>query len=688
MKAPFLILCCALAFSVGNSAIANPPATAGPLSAFQDVEKDIFRKTFKEAMTLGANAEMARLFKKNPEHCAHWVLDTAEDISEAPSELLFKRMDAFRKAWKSAWGTDFCTKMEVYFSLLSVQVKRSRVKLKATYDKKTILFHANMSGEKQGFKFTALGLDFERLGEAFDELGDKYYAAYSYLFAGLCYEDTALGPKNADQKRSCVNYEKYMAACEAIELSDPQYKTIRDHYARLAALGFATPRVEEGTGPEVEGAAATPKAAKGPAAAAVSLEMEFDLVEKLTAFSRPSYFLDDIYPIWNSVTLNKKGSRATILRIEDGPDVLRVGSADIQVDEDRDGEGDVELPIRGRLDPVVMEIGEGPSKRKWAVLAITGSETDTYQGVQVNLAPNDDLINIYYAPAGSMIGEVAGTKIRVLDDNLDGIYGSPAMAYGHTGLTKGHFQPEMDSVVIGKSKRALPWSEYQQIEGIWYRMEIADGGKRLTATPQNLPTGTLKLKYKGPAASFLIVRGENTYENSFFDLSSAKSVEVPVGRYSFYFGMVSKGKKKQLMKATILPSDAMSMWTVSEPGMEVEVLLGSPFGFDWKAEIADRSVTVIGQSVCVTGVAGERYERVWGAVSQPEVSFREIGAKRGSKGEEMDKIQDQDALYKSWRASWFPIDVTMDKRPSVTEVEVQLVEKKNKLFGKITSIWK
>jgi hypothetical protein len=186
----------------------------------------------------------------------------------------------------------------------------------------------------------------------------------------------------------------------------------------------------------------------------------------------------------------------------------------------------------------------------------------------------------------------------------------------------------------------------------------------------------------------VIVRGENNYENSFFDLTSGKSVEVPVGRYSFYFGMVSKGKKKQILKAIMIPTDSMAIWTVSKPGEEVEVELGSPFGFDWKAEIADKTVTVIGQTVCVTGVAGERYERVWGAVSQPEVSFREKGAKRGSRGEEMDKIKDQDALYRSWKAPWFPLDVTLKKRSSVTEVEVQLVEKKNKLFGKITSIWK
>ena len=163
MKAPILILCCALASSVGSFATASPLATAEPLAASQDVDKDTFRKNFKQAMTIGSSAEMTRLFKKNPEHCAQWVLETAEGISNTPSELLYKRMDAFRKAWKSAWGTDFCNKMEVYFSLLSVQVKRSRFKLKATYDKKTILYWKNMNGEKLPFKFTALGMEFEEL---------------------------------------------------------------------------------------------------------------------------------------------------------------------------------------------------------------------------------------------------------------------------------------------------------------------------------------------------------------------------------------------------------------------------------------------------------------------------------------------------------------------------------------------
>ena len=314
-------------------------AASSASTASQELDRGAWRKSFTQAMTIGSSTEMKRLTKKFPDFASEWIVETAEAISRAPSDALFERMNAFRKAWKSAWGTEFCNKMEVYFSLLDVQVKRARVKLRATYQKKTVLYHENMNGEKLPVKFAALGMDFEGLGKAFNDLGDNYFTSRCHLFAAGCYDESALGKKNADLKRACKNYEQYMDACDRLKLKDMAYIRIKEHYTRLAALGFATPKVEEGIDPGAGGAAAKPSAAKGPT---VNVDMEFDLVEKLTTFSRPSYFLDEIYPIWNSVSLNKKGSRATIARIENGPDVLRVGSADIQVDEDRDGKGDVD----------------------------------------------------------------------------------------------------------------------------------------------------------------------------------------------------------------------------------------------------------------------------------------------------------------------------------------------------------
>jgi hypothetical protein len=368
---------------------------------------------------------------------------------------------------------------------------------------------------------------------------------------------------------------------------------------------------------------------------------------------------------------------------------MRVGAAEARVDINRDGEGDVKIPMRGKIEPLVFEIGEGESKREWALLTKTGVAKDNYQSIEMNLEPSDDYLNIYIVAAGSVVGMVGDTPIRVIDDNLDGVYGSIPTTWGHVGMSEGNFQPEMDSMVIGTSKHATPWSEYTKIGDNWYRLEATRGGIHLTATPVTLRTGFLKLKYKGPSLSYMVVKGANDFENSYYDLSSGKPVEVPLGRYTLYFGMISKGKKKQLMKAVVVPGEDTGSWDILEEGGEQTIELGAPFGFDFKAEIDDREILVSGTSVVVVGRGGERYERVWGAVPRPGVSYRKAGSKRGTKPEDMPRIMDQAQITEyGWASAWFPRDIVMQRRGGAEDIELQLTEKKNKLFGKIESVWK
>jgi hypothetical protein len=71
------------------------------------------------------------------------------------------------------------------------------------------------------------------------------------------------------------------------------------------------------------------------------------------------------------------------------------------------------------------------------------------------------------------------------------------------------------------------------------------------------------------------------------------------------------------------------------------------------------------------------------------VSYRKAGSKKGSKGEKMGAVQTQEELGElGWPSAWAPRDLRIDKKPSDGAVEVQLVEKKNKLFGAIESAWK
>ena len=144
--------------------------------------------------------------------------------------------------------------------------------------------------------------------------------------------------------------------------------------------------------------------------------MTYALVPDMSTPERPNYFLDANYPMWGSLGLRGKGSSVPIPRFEDGPKMLRAGSSDVQIDADGDGKGDVKVPMRGKIEPVEFEIGQGEDKRMWSFLTTMGIQKDVYQGIEVNLQPTDERMPIYYAPCASMVGEVAGTKIQVIDE--------------------------------------------------------------------------------------------------------------------------------------------------------------------------------------------------------------------------------------------------------------------------------
>jgi hypothetical protein len=183
----------------------------------------------------------------------------------------------------------------------------------------------------------------------------------------------------------------------------------------------------------------------------------------------------------------------------------------------------------------------------------------------------------------------------------------------------------------------------------------------------------------------VILRGIGRLDGAYFDIADGK-VDVPAGSYQLFYGDVRKGKKRQVSKAVMLPGPSTPTWTVAA-GETLTIELGAPFGFDFDFQISGRDLTVTGKSVVVTGKGGERYTRFWECVPAPEVSWREAGSRRGSKGEDMGHAMNfMDPEF--WTQSFHPLDLTLDLKGDHEDVEVQLVEKKNKLFGKIESDWK
>jgi len=682
---PLLGLLCGLP---ALSAAAVSPVSPGPsllatttaVRPLQDDKHLAFRKAFEDAMKVGALSEMERLVKKNMPLAVEWIVVTAEAISNRTGDELETRMAALRKAWKGAAGTQFANNMYEYFSLLEPVFKAERIKLKAGYEKANLRYHQN-SEKKDGGVYGLLYNELDTIGKTLTQLGDHYGASQCWMVAFNCYTE-------ANRGEDVDLYKCYEAAKNAVEsrlkvdLKDSYYTQMNSTYEYLKSQGYG------GEGEGEGGVGGPPKGGIVKEGAAITAEMSFEIVPKLENFKRPSFYADELHNLWARLSLLKKGSKTKFSSLGDAsPAVMRTGSSECLVDTDGDGAGDMKIPLRGKLEPIEFTITKDGESRTWGCLTKIGTQSDMYQRIQVSMAPTDDQMMIYLAPGASVIGELAGVPIRVLDDNMDGIFGSIPVSWRHDGLTKDMLHPDMDAIVIGDAKQAQPWSEFQKIGETWYRLEPDAGGQRLNAYSVEMETGKVKVSAKGGKPTWLVVKGKGKYENCYFDLM-AKNVELPVGEYSLFCGELRKGKKQQTMKCLILPGENTPTIDVNAGGT-TEFKLGAPYGFAFEFEEDEKTISIPGNTIAVTGSAGERYERLWNCVPRPAVSWRKKGAKKGSKAEKMDNVKTQEEINRGgWALAWFPKDLLIAKKGLVEDSEVQLIDKKSKMFGKIESDWK
>ena len=682
-----------LALSTGTALAAGADGfastTADGLSALGPVTRqssdEEFRKKFREALELRATSEMEKLVRTRKDDAIKTVIRICEAISEAPSDALEKEIQGLRKAWKATHGSAFVNRQYEYFSLLKPNFKRTRKKLDDAYRKLHPTF-LEASGEKNNSKLAECADGFTAQAEGFEEIGDAYMASLAWYIAGQCVDQELRGDK-AELVRAAAAFEKATLHREKAGLKDAIYEYTKSRHEVLKESGF---------GSAEEAAEAAEAAAAAARAAAITLAPTFELFDDMGSIERPLYSADEIYQTWAQVFVKGNGSTEKFFSFgDDSPLLLREGAAKASVDLDGDGTGDVPVPVNGTIGPVQFVLGEGEEAREVAFLATVGRNDDTYQGFRQNLSPDVNQMGVYIAPAGSVVTEIEGTPIRILDDNLDGIYGSlgeQVLLWDYLGTLDKEFQPDIDSIVIGKSKKALPFSELIQIGETWYQLEVEAKGNRILASPRkDLKVGELKLKLKGPDVDYMILQGTGAIENVFIDLTAnkKKAVTAPVGTYKLFSGRVSKGKRQQMMKALVLPSKTMNNFVVTE-GETTEVELGSPFGFTFEYSQADDSVEVSGSTIAVTGMAGETYQRLWNCVPLVEVLARKKGGKKGAEIGKMRPSQSQEELQDNgWQTGWFPIAHPFEKgKLSGQDVEVQLFQKKNKLFGKIESDWK
>ena len=643
----------------------------------------------KELSKLAANNDkngMAKLVKSQPAAAVTWIVVTCEGLADRPDEEAEAFAKVLQEAWKAGMASGFAEKEYQNLKGLGSN-RRDRNDLKSRLDATTNEFEGNLE-RKDNFAFQNVVDELDVVAPGLEQVGDYYRASEAYALQARASDEPTRG-ESADLFKACSALAHAIAMRDKLELKDPVYDELVKRHTALVAAGKDKPGAGPVSPPSGEGSSG-----EGNVGAPFTVALKFEPLPALDAYLRPNFMCDDVYVLWAPLALKAKGSQVTFPRLEAAPPAVRAGAGDVRLDSNRNGQGDdsdQKLALGGNPVLVQVKLGDGDAARPWAFLAQVGSKQDSYQGIEVNFDASDQSYTVYTLAASSVVGDAAGVPIRIIDDSMDGAYGNPPQSWGEPGLTPENFQPEMDSVVIGASKRARPWSEVQEIDGKWYRLDPDKVGTSFQATPLALETGILKLDSKGTAPAWLVVHGSGeVLKNSYFDLveGGSKGVRVPVGKYSLYYGEVRKGKKRQVQKTLILPGKTTPTFEVKK-GETTTVPLGAPFSFDFKFHREGSKLTVDGKTVCVTGRSQERYERPWNCVPRPEVAWRKKGTKTGSKPEKMPVLQGTEGIEKfGWEATWFPLELTIDMHQDKDPIEVQLTDKRSDLFGKVESAWK
>lgn len=704
MRSVHLLALAALASAAAAAPRPLPPPSASALPAF-DLPDVAFKEKLKKAVATGKKADVESLVSSDSTQAAAWILRLSEILLDRDDPNEKPLHAALVEAWNAQVKTAYPAKVGEYLKALDADKRRTRTDLRKRLTQAWNDLEGNRDA-KDGLMFVQTAEELDLLSGAFETEGDLYSASEAFVALATCFDEPLRGT-DAEPHKAWKYWTRAAELRAQVECKDERFDEAEKRRAELAKKGHdkeGGPAGGPDGGPDKGGggagkgeAPAEPAGPPGEAGNPVSVALTFEALPGPEAYQRPCFQADEIYALWNPIQLEGKGSSSPIQQLgKDSPVLFRVGSSDLRFDTDGDGKGDgaadQKIALTGTMTPFKIQIGHGDTARPWAFFAVSGIEQDVFQGITVNFQPTDTALRIHVLSAASVVGTIGTTPIRVIDDTMDGVYGSEVQTYGYGGLANGSFQPEMDSIVIGASKRARPWSQYQEIGGSWWKLDKGSLGKELLATPAKVSTGILKLDAKGVAPSYVVVRGANELKDSYFDLveGGSKGVAVPAGRYTLFYGEVRKGKKRQVVKSLILPGRAQGNYDVAAGGTTT-IALGAPYGFDFLANNDEGKIKVTGASVVVTGSAGERYERAWNCVPRAEVAWRKKGTKKGSTPVKMPLITDQGVLYargnQGWLDVWFPLDLEIDTK-GVTDAEIQLVDEKNKLFGKVESAWK
>lgn len=639
----------------------------------------------REARELNDVRAMERIVQRNKEVVVQIYEELEGQATYSDSIELWEEIKEIARLLDQAEGTNAWSLRAAHVSKMSLDDRLKRQELRAQYVGLRAILR-QIAENRDKLRIKEVEPQVLELAEKFGQLGDPEFQAYTLSELASAYKeldrqlDAVKLWDKVDEILTRAGYDNFNFHQQVRQIRDSLKKQGFDPNAAPGERAVARGNTATSWADDAEG-----RRYSDP------IPLRYREDEKLPGkFVTPATQSSENTAKWPFFVLNGNGPVPFSASFKPLGQSFQVKRDGIKITCLVEGQDPIEFrciskPTLVRMRRTIQTVSGENVDLRYAWLAATGGDQESRFGLQLNASPQADQMAIRYHPACYLKGKVLGLDVTILDDNFSGRFGDPRPARDPTSA----LQPEYtwtDAMIVGRSKVAVPFSEFLYANDAFYRVKLQED---YTVRTRKLAvdTGKVKLKFHGRVKPQLVVIEElKEFRGAFFAIGERDWTIVPVGEYRVGYGVIRKGKGNNELSCAILPGKSVAFRV--EKDEEVVVELGAPFRFDFEKEVLPNGdVKIVGKSVVVYGRSGELYHRFWDEPPIPDkVSMRVKGGGRAGKPQKMKRATFED-YRQDGLSVWSPLDLVMPGKPGqVYEVKLEL-KKHPLLGGPIESDW-
>jgi len=379
---------------------------------------------------------------------------------------------------------------------------------------------------------------FKKAVALFEETGDTITTAEVMERLAWCHDTLK------DGYEACVHFLKALELFKVLEFTHPSKATVESKYnAYIQKKYDPTKPRDEGGEPPPEEEGEDGSVAGAPKTAEFKLgDVTEEWILKYTPMKNPADFMTPGYntgynPLlwptsWFDTTENNPMRfepyfAYSLTFFGQQINISKDGSK-FYFDIDGNAQTRTEAKILNKPIKVVLEGTEKGADKKpyrYQFYIQAPGEQESQFGIEMNNSTGSlEKVSLRSRTGCSTKGKVLKDNFTLIDDNCSGIFGDTT-SYGKDYITHSenqHWRP--DAVLIGREKKARPFSHYMKFGDKFYYVSSDVYGQKITTIETEVVTGTVSLDWTGKTAPlYLVLRLlDDANPGVFFDIAGSK----------------------------------------------------------------------------------------------------------------------------------------------------------------------